>query len=531
MGTLINNVLLALFLISTGALALYGIHLYVLVFLFRRRCEDKRQEQQEYIDRYLRETPADEWLGVTSQIAIYNEADVAIRVIHAVAAMEYPRGKHAIQVLDDSTDETRLLVDRTARRLRDQGVDIEVVRRERRTGYKAGALKEALPRCRHPLVAIFDADFVPPKDFLKRATPLLARDGQLACLQGRWGHLNPHESWLTRAQSVGIDGHFAVEQGARAWNGLLMNFNGTAGIWRKAAIEDPAGGGWSADTLTEDLDLSYRVQLAGWKIDYCIDLVCPAELPNTIGALKAQQRRWATGSIQTAVKLLPRIWAAPIGLHRKLEATFHLTHYSVSLWIVILALLARPVLVTLDYSTFYWLFVAGWILVAFSSMAPPVMYTYARYSIGGGWTGLKTIPAMMVMGTGLSINNALAVLRGLHSKGGEFVRTPKSGSTQVSQLQSRYRAQKHKIMWFVEMLAGAYCLAIWAIYIFAAHRIVLSVFLAIYSAAFLTVGWLSRPEASLPRRRLVMVEDDAPAAEPAGATPAFASAASPMRSS
>lgn len=515
---MIERLLLCIFLLSTGALAIYGMHLYVLVGLFRRKSVAKRADQKSFVDNYIATTPPDEWLGVTSQIAIYNEADVATRVINAVAAMEYPRHRHQIQVLDDSTDETRLLVDAAVRRLREQGYDVDVVRREKRTGFKAGALKNGLSRVRHPLIAIFDADFVPPRDFLKRATPLLARDTKLACIQGRWAHLNAGESWLTRAQSVGIDGHFAVEQGARAWNGLLMNFNGTAGIWRKAAIEDPAGGGWSDDTLTEDLDLSYRVQLAGWKIDYCIDLPCPAELPNTIGALKAQQRRWATGSIQTAVKLLPRIWRSPIGLGRKVEATLHLTHYSVSLWMMILAIVARPILVTVDYGGHFYWFLVGWLLVLFSSLAPPVVYTYARWSLGGKWTGLKTIPSMMVLGTGLSINNALAVLRGLFTRGGEFVRTPKSGSTQTGALTSRYRAQKHKMMWFAEMLLGAYCLAIWAIYIFASQHFALSIFLAIYSVAFLTVGWISRPEASLPKRRLVFLDE--PVKQPATILPA-----------
>lgn len=517
---MIERLLLILFMVSTSALALYGVHLYVLVVLFRLRSVGKRANQKAFVDRYIAVTPPEEWLGVTSQIAIYNEADVATRVINAVAAMDYPRNRHQIQVLDDSTDETRLLVDRAVRRLREQGYDIEVARRDNRKGFKAGALKEGLSRVRHPLIAIFDADFVPPREFLRRATPLLARDGSLACIQGRWSHLNANESWLTKAQSVGIDGHFAVEQGARAWNGLLMNFNGTAGVWRKAAIEDPAGGGWSADTLTEDLDLSYRVQLAGWKIDYCIDLPCPAELPNTIGALKAQQRRWATGSIQTAVKLLPRIWRSPISLGCKIEATLHLTHYSVALWMLILALVARPVLVTVDYGGHFYWFLTGWFMVLFSSLAPPAVYTYARWSLGGRWTGLRTIPYMMVLGTGLSINNGLAVLKGLYSRGGEFVRTPKSGSTQAGALASRYRAHKHKSMWFVEMLLGAYCLAIWAIYIFATRHFALSVFLAIYAFAFLTVGWISRPEASLPKRRLVFIDE--PVKQPAAGLSASA---------
>lgn len=516
MSRFFDYIIMIVFLVSTGALATYGIHLYVLLYLFCRRNRNKSAEQREFVNHYLATVPPQEWLGVTSQIPIYNEADVAVRVIRAVAAMEYPAGKHTVQVLDDSTDETRFLIDRTVRRLRQQGVDIEVVRREKRVGFKAGALREGAARSRHPLLAVFDADFVPPIDFLKRATPLLARDERLACIQGRWAHLNPNESWLTNAQSVGIDGHFAIEQGARAWNNLMMNFNGTAGIWRKAAIDDPAGGGWSADTLTEDLDLSYRIQLAGWKIDYCRDLACPAELPSTINALKAQQRRWATGSMQTAVKLLPRIWRAPIGLHKKLEATLHLTHYSVSLWMLILALLARPMLLAVDPMPFAWVFSSGWLLVLLSSLAPPLVYGYARYSLGGGWTGLKTVPALMVLGTGMSVSNALAVIRGLHTRGGEFVRTPKSGSTTSAQMMSRYKANRNKSLWFVEMLLGAYCLANWAIYVTLDHA-AFSIFLGIYAVGYLTIGWSSRPEASGPRRRFV-VEDEP--AVPATLTPA-----------
>lgn len=506
-----------LFLASTAMLAIYGLHLYILVFLFRRRSTAKTTEQRNFVDWYLRETPPSQWLGVTSQIPIYNEADVAIRVIEAVAAMEYPAGKHTIQVLDDSTDETSLLVDKAVDRLRRQGIDIVAVRREKRTGYKAGALKYGLSMSKHPLVAVFDADFVPPRDFLKRATPLMARDNNLACMQGRWAHLNADESWLTRAQSVGIDGHFAVEQGARAWNNLLMNFNGTAGIWRREAIDDPAVGGWSSDTLTEDLDLSYRAQLAGWKIDYCIDLACPAELPGTINALKAQQRRWATGSIQTAVKLLPRIWRSHLNLFQKMEATVHLTHYSVAVWMLIVALLARPLLAMVDPIGYAWCFLTGWTMVLFSAVAPPVTYGYARYSLGGGWSGLRTVPYMMLLGTGICINNAAAVIRGITSKGGEFVRTPKSGSTMTSLLPSRYKPQKFYWLWFTEMLVGAYCMAHFAIYITAWHRFAFSVFLAIYAISFLTVGWISRPEAGSKRR--IVVIDDEPETVPTTAQP------------
>lgn len=484
--------ILALFFFSTSMLALYGLHLYALVYYFRRRFRGVREKQREIVTQFFNETPADSWPGVTSQIPIYNEADVADRVIDAVAAMAYPR--HRVQVLDDSTDGTKEIVDAAVLRWRARGVQIDVVRRPDRRGFKAGALGVGLELSEHPYVAVFDADFVPPRDFLRRAVPLLEADSKLACLQGRWAHLNAEESWITKAQSVGIDGHFAIEQGARAWNGLLMNFNGTAGIWRKAAIEDPAVGGWSADTLTEDLDLSYRAQLAGWRINYCLDLACPAELPNTLNALKAQQRRWATGSIQTAVKLLPRIWRAPLRFGQKLEATIHLTHYSVAFWMLILAILARPMLLLVKPSHFAGWFAAGWCLVIVGALAPTAAYTYGRHVLGGGWTGLWAAPSMLMLGAGLTINNAIAVIRGLWQRGGQFARTPKSGSNKGQKRSSRYVPQTLRWMWLSELGLGVYCLVSWGAYIFM-DRFAFSIFLGIYAAAFLLVGAMSAQEA------------------------------------
>ena len=223
-----------LFAVATLALAVYGIHLYVLLCLFRRRAASRREEQRAVIQAYQECSGDDRWPVVTSQIPIYNESDVSRRVMEAVAAMDYPKGQHEIQVLDDSTDGTEQIVDTVAARLVSRGIDIKVVRRPSRDGYKAGALAHGLASARGCYVAVFDADFVPPKGFLKQAIPLLEDAPELACMQGRWDHLNQSESWLTEAQALGIDGHFAVEQGARAWNGLMMNFNGTAGVWRKA---------------------------------------------------------------------------------------------------------------------------------------------------------------------------------------------------------------------------------------------------------------------------------------------------------
>jgi len=485
---------LLLFAVATLALAVYGLHLYVLVYLFRRRRRRRREAQRQLITQHA-SIPDERWPVVTSQVPLYNERHVARRVIEAVAAMDYPADRHHIQVLDDSTDESRTVVDQVAAELRGGGHDVVVLRRSERTGYKAGALAMGLEHARGRYVAIFDADFVPPADFLRKAIPLLEADGKLACLQGRWAHLNERESWLTRAQSLGIDGHFAIEQGARAWNGLLMNFNGTAGVWRKAAIDDPAAGGWSGDTLTEDLDLSYRVQLAGWRIDYCLDLPCPAELPGTVAALKTQQRRWATGSIQVACKLLPRIWrrASGLSLGQKLEATLHLTHYSVAVWMLVLALIARPMLMVLAEQNdlvrgWFWMV---WIGILFSAVAPSVTYCYARYSLGGGWSGLRTIPVMLVLGMGLCVNNAAAVLRGLVLKGGEFVRTPKSGSETTCRRASTYRPLQDSL-WIIELILGIYCLTSFVVYV-SHFRWAFSIFLLLYAVGFLVIGWHSRP--------------------------------------
>lgn len=482
-----------MFAVATVALVVYGLHLYVLLVLFRRRVRGKKSLQAEIIENFHRDRPEASWPVVTTQLPIYNEMDVARRIINAATRIEYPAGKHEIQVLDDSDDATCAIVDETAERLRARGFDVKVVRRDDRSGYKAGALEHGLRSARGEFVAIFDADFVPPEDFLHKAVPLLDAEPKLACLQGRWAHLNRDESWLTEAQALGIDGHFAIEQGARAWNGLMMNFNGTAGLWRRAAIDDPDVGGWSGDTLTEDLDLSYRAQLAGWKLDYCLDLECPAELPGTVAALKSQQRRWATGSIQVACKLLPRIWRAPISLGEKVEATLHLTHYSVALWMLVLALVARPMLFVFAddriLQQWFWVF---WTGVLMSAFAPSMVYAYARYTLVGRWNGFKTIPSMMILGCGMCVNNTLAVLRGLYLQGGEFVRTPKSGSEADAAKLSSYQLAQSR-MWCIELMLGVYALISFVVYLTALHT-GFSIFLLLYAIGFCMIGWLSRPQ-------------------------------------
>src|SRR6188768_2462933 len=293
-------------------LAVYGWHRYYLVYLYM-----KNKGKQPVPAGPLGALPP-----VTIQLPIYNEMYVADRLIDAVCRLEYPRELLEIQVLDDSTDETQSVAEQAVRRNAARGVDITFIHRTDRSGYKAGALEAALKVAKGEFVAIFDADFIPTPDFLTRTVPFFT-DPKVAMVQARWGHINQDYSLLTKIQAILLDAHFVLEHGGRNRAGLFFNFNGTAGIWRRDAIDD--AGGWEHDTLTEDLDLSYRAQLRGWRFVFMPDLVSPAEVPVEMNAFKSQQHRWAKGSIQTTLKLLPEILAAPLPLTIKAEAFFHLT--------------------------------------------------------------------------------------------------------------------------------------------------------------------------------------------------------------
>jgi len=484
-----GTILIVLYLASAIYVVGYGLHLYVLMALFARRHRRVTAAQLARIAAYAQRASETEWPRVTSQIPLYNEANVAKRVIEAVARLDYPAHRHEIQVLDDSTDDTRRIVDATVACLATRGIDIRVVRRPDRHGYKAGALAYGLARAKGAFIAIFDADFVPHGDFLRRAVPLLTDTPKNACVQGRWGHLNALDSWLTRAQSLAIDGHFAVEQGGRCWNGFLLNFNGTAGLWRRAAIDDPAVGGWTADTLTEDLDLSYRAQLAGWRIEYCMDLECPAELPDTIPALKAQQFRWAKGSIQCARKLLRPVWTSGLPLSKKLEATIHLTAYSIAVWMLLLGLLSVPLAAMNSQALLgNWLY-ALWTMMFIALTGPPVAYAYSRRSITDTWRGIASALSLMVLGAGLCLSNTVAFVAGLYQGGGEFVRTPKRGNRSNG---LTYRARGSGI-WCLEFVAAAYCTFSYVQFILAGNPFG-GAFLLIYAAGFFVVGWQSMPK-------------------------------------
>lgn len=414
----------------------------------------------------LTETPL-----VVVQLPLYNERDVVGRLIDATAALDWPNLR--IQVLDDSTDDTLACADAAILRARARGIPVEVHHRDDRTGFKAGALAAGMAATAGEFFAIFDADFVPPPDFLRRVMPAMG-DPNIGMVQARWGHLNDQRSALTGAQAMLLDGHFAIEHTARATAGLWTHFNGTAGVWRRRCIDD--GGGWQHDTLTEDLDLSYRAQLKGWRFAYRLDVTVPAELPESFAALRTQQRRWAKGSIQTFRKLLFPVLTAPAPLRKRAEALMHLSAnliWPLALLLAVLmpaVILLRPEQRTLGHLALE--------LPAFCfSLAANVLY------YGLSQDQLRTLarlPLVMLLGVGLSLNQTFAVIEALRGPPGTFERTPKNGG-QAGSYPSFSRAP----------IAGELLLAAWhlsvAVWAVGAERWGAIPFLLLFGLGF---GWV-----------------------------------------
>ena len=436
------------------------------------------------------------WPAVTVQLPLYNERYVARRLLDAAGALDYPRDRLEIQVLDDSTDDTPAIVAQAVSRLRARGIAVVHVRRADRTGFKAGALGAGLASAAGEFVAIFDADFVPPREFLRRTIPYFA-DPRVAVVQTRWGHLNRDFSFLTTAQSLGIDGHFGVEQAARCRGRLLLNFNGTAGVWRRAAIEH--AGGWACDTLTEDLDLSYRAQLRGWRILYLPDLVCPAELPVVISGFKSQQRRWAKGSIQTARKLLPAVLRSPLSPWVKYQALVHLTYYLIHPLMLALVVLSVPAL-DLGQRASPAGPVPGSILLTLASLGPAVLLVYGQTVLQErGWRRALRLPSLLVIGVGVAWSTSLAVLSGLWDRDVTFVHTPKFG---IGPGGGRWRGSRYVTGrprgGLVEVALGAYCgWTAWGLATDGQYGLL--PFMVLYAAGFLTVGALTILHAMPPR--------------------------------
>ncbi len=442
----IIGIIVLVYLITILLLAVYGISNLFNTFLYLR--SRKRSKHR------TGPSPEAEWPPVTIQLPVFNEKYTVERLLQAVARLDYPRHALQIQVLDDSTDDTAELVARLVRRARSQGLNIELLHRSDRAGFKAGALRDALPTATGTLIGIFDADFVPDPDWLQRTVPLF-QDAKLGCLQTRWGHTNRKYNSLTEAEALAIDGHFLVEQTARSANGLFLNFNGTAGLWRRACIEQ--AGGWQSDTLTEDLDLSYRAQLAGWKIDYLPQVVVPAELPSQVEAFKKQQFRWAKGSFQVVRKILPQVFRRrDLPWRVKMMAAIHLTGYMVHPLMLLMLLLTLPVgmAAPMAFRIFPFTFLAGF--------GPPLMYVVAAAddspSLG---ERLRLIPLMTITGFGISLSTTVAVIQGLTGTGsGHFVRTPKlnQGNVQLHRTFDEAYLEPVSPMVWAELGLGIYAL-------------------------------------------------------------------------
>ena len=406
-------IMIPYFLVMT-ILAVYGIHRYALVYNY-------------YKNRKRIAGPPPEisaWPRVTVQLPIYNEKYVIERLVEAIAAFDYPRELLDIQVLDDSTDETQEVAANCVERYRQLGVPISHIHRDNREGFKAGALQEGLKSARGEFVAIFDADFIPPADFLRRTVPYFI-DQKLAMVQTRWSYINRHYSALTEVEAILLDGHFVIEHSSRFRTGLFFNFNGTAGIWRRIAIED--AGGWQHDTLTEDTDLSYRAQLCGWHFTYLPEIDCPSELPVEMSAFKSQQARWAKGLMQTAKKILPRVLRSEVPAAVKAEAVFHLTANISYPLMVFMSIILLPAMIVRFYQGWVQVLIIDLPLFLASTCSISSFYLAAERALYPK-TWKRTflyLPFVMAVGIGLSVRNALAVIEAIAGIKSEFVRTPK----------------------------------------------------------------------------------------------------------
>jgi cellulose synthase/poly-beta-1,6-N-acetylglucosamine synthase-like glycosyltransferase len=413
---LLSQITIVAYLAVLGMLSVYGLHRYYILYLYFRYYKWRKPPPPPPI-------APDDYPTVTVQLPIFNEYYVAARVIESVGNVDYPKHLLTVQVLDDSTDDTQEVARAAARKLEHKGIRVQYIHRENRVGFKAGALKAGLEQCTDELVAIFDADFVMPPDFLQRIVPYF-QDARVGMVQSRWGYLNRSYSLLTRIQSILLDGHFMLEHTARHFSGRFFNFNGTGGVFRRQAIID--AGGWDGDTLTEDLDLSYRAQIAGWKFVFVPDLVCRSELPVDVYGFKTQQHRWTKGSIQVGKKLIPTLWRAKVPLRVKIEATFHLSANLCYLLVVMLSALLPLSLVLRHH-----LLLGGvetWELVVFCFTTASVLIFYltSQREIYEDWRWrLKDVPFILALGIGMCINNAWAVSEALLARQTPFVRTAK----------------------------------------------------------------------------------------------------------
>ncbi len=484
-----QDYIIGAYFISLTILFLFGSSGFVMIYYYLKHRDTKHKPVGE-----LKEFPV-----VTMQLPIYNEYYVVERLINGACEVDYPKDKLEIQVLDDSTDETIDIVGNIVQHYQKNGYDIKHVRRSSRVGFKAGALKEGLKTARGEFIAIFDADFIPSKDFLKRTLPYFYSDKETGLVQTRWEHLNREYSFLTRVQAMALDGHFVIEQNVRNKAGFFINFNGTGGIWRKTCIID--AGNWEADTLTEDLDLSYRAQLRGWKFKFLNDVTSPAELPSEINALKSQQFRWTKGAIETARKILPKVWKSNIPLEKKIHATFHLSNNIVFPFILVAGILNVP-LIFIKHQGGYETYFAIMAVFVFAFIGSFLFYLYSQKDVYHDWQRrMLLFPLFMAGSMGFAVNNTRAVIEGLLKRKSEFVRTPKYSvvNKKDNWLDKKYVLKKFNYTVVIELLLALYCMFGVAASIYYLELAAVP-FQLLFSMGFGLVAWLSIKHAWLARK-------------------------------
>ncbi|MGH9413444.1 MAG: cellulose synthase family protein [Terriglobales bacterium] len=501
--------LLIPYFVVLGILACYGFHRYSLVYLYYKH---RKRETHAPAQRFT-ELPM-----VTVQLPIYNEQYVVERLVESICKLDYPRDRLEIQLLDDSTDETEAVARAAVERAAAAGAPIVYLHRTNRSGFKAGALDAGMKVARGELIAIFDADFVPPADFLRQTVDYFT-DPKLAMVQTRWGYINRDYSWLTRVEAILLDGHFVMEHGGRHRADLYFNFNGTAGVWRRVAIDE--AGGWQHDTLTEDTDLSYRAQLCGWKFVYLPQVVCPSELPVDMNAFKVQQARWAKGLIQVAKKILPRLLRRKdIDAHHKIESWCHLTNnISYPLMILLCGLLLPAMIVRFYQGWFQMLYIDLPLFIASTCSISSFYLASQRELYPGKWyTTLLYIPMVMAIGIGLTVTNSRAVLEALLGIKTSFKRTPKFHiESRADQQASMVKKKKYgrKVGWspFIELALGAVFVAV-AMYAWQMENYLTIPFIMLFVVGYFTTGFLSLFQGRFHRKRHAAEPVAEEAAEP-----------------
>lgn len=473
-----DKIILTLYFVVLAIISLYGIHRYFLIFLYL-----KGRKKVIKPKGYFSELPK-----VTIQLPIYNEKFVCERLINSVCQIDYPQDKLEIQVLDDSTDETQEILKKLVKKYQEKGINIKYLHRNIREGYKAGALQEGLMKAEGDFIAIFDADFIVPKEFLLKTIHYFT-DEKVGMVQARWGHINRNYSLLTRLQAILLDGHFIIEHIARSYNNLFFNFNGTAGIWRKKALLQ--AGGWDGSTLAEDLDVSLRVQLLGWKFVYLPNYVVYAELPIEISSFKAQQYRWAKGGVQTAKKMLGIILNSKISFKQKLESFFHLTaNFSFPL-MLILIVVAFPAAIIRYGLNFKHILMIDFPLFFFSAFSFFLFYLITQKELTPNWKKeIKYIILAMSLGAALAINNSVAVFEALLKLNSEFIRTPKYGITEEKKfIKERYTLNFKNSIHYLETAFTFYLLI--GIIAVLFHQVFLTLpFLLFFQIAYFYLNFL-----------------------------------------